>query len=686
MSLPRRWPAMAVGLMMAAYLAYFGWFTLRAYDVFVYQAHDLGIYDQAVWNTVHGRPFRSTLEEPYDVLLGDHFEPILLPLALLYSLWASPKMLLFIQTAGLALGALPVYLLARDGLRSALTVGRVDGLAPNGSRASLLVELSALGFALVYLLYPPVHSANVFEFHPSALAIPFLLFTIWFLRRRQFVLYFVFLVLTMSTKEVMPLTTFALGLYAFVFARERVVGLWTMIASALWFGLVVFVLIPSFSPEGQSQYFGEYYGWLGGDASEVLIRLVTHPDLLWQRLTRGDSLRYLHALLRPVAYVSVLGLPMLLVATPALLLNVLSDFPFQHDSLNFFQYAAAIAPFVIVAAIDGTAFLVRHLGALFNRRRPAGAQSSALHPLFAVVVVGTGLVITLAVQRYHGYLPFSRDFYLAPQDEKAAAAGALVQQVPPQSTVSTDRVPGPHLSQRENLYLYPSLHDAEYVLLDASYRDSPFPPRDRYEAVQSLLAQGSYGVIDGRFGYLLLKRGGSLKTIPDSFYDYCRAGEPAPQVETDVVFGDKVRLLGFDLVWERPVRPHAHLTLYWQALQPIERDLRLYFVQTDPSGVLLPGTELEFDASVWCPPSGWSQTEVIRTETLHWSVEQPERFGVAVGVVEGPGFWEVDSRLPPEVRSAPWPMPGVHDGSLVWLATLKTDGRLADLERPGEDP
>jgi uncharacterized membrane protein len=681
MSLRQRWPAIALGLLIATYLAYFCWFTLRAYDAFVYQAHDLGIYDQAVWNTIHGQPFRSTLEEPYDTLLGDHFEPILLPIALVYLLWPSAKALLFIQTAGLALGALPVYLLARDGLRSALAPGLArEELEhdPVHHDAPLLVELSALGFALVYLLYPAVHSANVFEFHPSALAIPFLLYAIYSLRKRRFAPYFLFVVLTMSTKEVMPLTTFALGLYAFFVARERAAGLWTMTASALWFGLVVFILIPHFSPEGRSQYFGEYYGWLGASAGEILGRLATHPELLWQRLTRQDSLLYMNALLRPVGYLALLGLPMLLLALPALLLNVLSDFYFQHNSLNFFQYAAAIAPFVVVAAIDGTAFLARQLVLGLKRTWLAAG------PLVPVVVVGASLVVSLAVQRYHGYLPFSSDFYLAPRDQKAAAAEAITAQIPQQAIVSTDRVPGPHLSQRESLYLYPALHGAEYVVVDASYRDSPFPPRDRYEAIQAMLASGEYGVAGGRFGYLLLQRGLDQQAIPDAFYDFARAARPAPQVQTDVAFGDEIQLLGFDLVWERPVRPSAHLVLYWRALRHIDRDLRLFFILTDPSGQVLPGTELEFDASVWYPPTRWSQTEVVRTETLHWSVENPQKVGVAVGVVEGPGFWEVEKRLRPAVRSAPWPLPQVHDGSLVWLATLAMDGRFATLKKPGE--
>jgi len=676
--------------MVARYIFYFSWFTLRAFDLFVYQAHDLGIYDQAVWNTVHGQPLRSTLEEPYDTLLGDHFEPILLLLALPYALWSSPKTLLFIQTAALGLGALPVYGLAREGFASALAGRQAAGQDQAGGKRfppNLAIEIAALIFAAVYLLYPAVHSANVFEFHPSALAIPLLLYTIYFLRTRRFALYFLFLILTMSTKEVLPLTTFVLGLYALLVERVRVVGLVTMVASALWFALAVFVVIPYFSPEDSSQYFALFYGWLGDTAPEVVAQMINHPELIWQRLVRPDSLLYMHRLLLPVVYMALLGLPMLLLATPALLLNVLSDFSFQHLSLNFFQYAAAIAPFVLIAAIDGLSFLIRRGAPWLWRILPGHGRPVTARTVGTVVLgiaLGAMLVASLAVQRYHGYLPISRDYYLTPMSDKVVAAAALTSQVPRQGVVSTDRILGPHLSQRADLYLYPSLHDAEYAVVDASYRDTPFPPRDRYDAIQTMIASGEYGVADGRYGFLLLKRGlVEQRVLPDGFYDFARAAEPVPQVQTDLVFGDELRLVGFDLVWERPVRPSAHLALYWQALQPVDRDLRLFFILTDPSGELLPGTELEFDASVWYPPSRWSESEMVRTETLHWSVEQPGRFGVAIGVVEGPGFWEVDKRLRPEVHSAPWAMPQVHDGSLVWLATLETDGRFATMDKPG---
>ena len=52
----------------------------------------------------------------------------------LWWLWPSPDLLLTVQAIAVALGALPVFWLARKHLGS---------------------ERAALGFALVYLLYPP---------------------------------------------------------------------------------------------------------------------------------------------------------------------------------------------------------------------------------------------------------------------------------------------------------------------------------------------------------------------------------------------------------------------------------------------------------------------------------------------------------------------------------------------------
>ena len=85
-------------------------------------AFDLGYVSQALWYDAHGEPFRfttiqgvSALLEGVDPsrirhphwLLAFHVEPALLLLAPLYRLWPDPRLLLWLQAAVVAAGALP---------------------------------------------------------------------------------------------------------------------------------------------------------------------------------------------------------------------------------------------------------------------------------------------------------------------------------------------------------------------------------------------------------------------------------------------------------------------------------------------------------------------------------------------------------------------------------------------------
>ncbi len=353
---------------------------------------------------------------------------------------------------------------------------------------------------------------------------------------------------------------------------------------------------------------------------------------------------------------------------------------------SYFHYAAPFLPFIIVAAIDGASFLVRHLGGLARRRTPVRLRLGEAGLVVLLVVTTTILVASVIAHLRQGYLPFGGRFWLAPMSEQVAAIDAIVEQVPPEATLSTDRHPAPHLSHREEFNLYPDQPDADYQLIDVGYPDWMYHPRDRYETIQGLLQNGQYGVVDGRHRYLLLERGLDQPDIPDRFYDFARTDNPSPQYRMEVDFGDELRFLGFDFFWERPFFPRARMVLYWQALRPIERDLRLFTVQTDPSGEVLPATELEFVETVWYPPSRWPGSQVIRTETFHWYTLDPGQFGVALGVVEGPGIWEVDKRLRPVVRTAPWDLPLVHGETLLWLGTVDVADQFATLEPPGDGP
>ena len=100
-----------LGVAVAVYIVVFCRLTFGLYDRYQMMAFDLGIFDQATWLISRGHAPFVTVRGIH--LLDDHFSAFLCLLAPLYRLWDSPKTLLLAQTAALALGALPVYGLAR---------------------------------------------------------------------------------------------------------------------------------------------------------------------------------------------------------------------------------------------------------------------------------------------------------------------------------------------------------------------------------------------------------------------------------------------------------------------------------------------------------------------------------------------------------------------------------------------
>ncbi len=111
----RREGRIALGVAAAYFILYSALSVLRheSYHSFGF---DLGLFDQVFWNTTQGRPFESTMSQALPVphsLLGDHFSPVFLLLMPFYLAFPHPETLLVIQTFALALGAWPVYLLAK---------------------------------------------------------------------------------------------------------------------------------------------------------------------------------------------------------------------------------------------------------------------------------------------------------------------------------------------------------------------------------------------------------------------------------------------------------------------------------------------------------------------------------------------------------------------------------------------
>jgi uncharacterized membrane protein len=641
---------LVVGLLVIAYTAIFGVMSLRRHQNLRTNALDLGYTDQAVWNTLHGRPFRFStyldaaffLDIPVQefrepgVLLAYHVEPLLAAASLLYLVHDGPESLLWLQTVVIALGAIPVYLLARSRFeRQSAATGEQDvGDVP--STMHPVTRWLPIAFVLLYLLSPSLQAANLSDFHAVALSPALLLAAFYFLETDRPWGFVVFAVLATMTKEEIGLIVAMMGLWAAFVRQKWVLGLGVAAFGALWSLFSFLVIVPYFNGLGSSAFIVRY-GQFGDSPMGIVRNALAQPSLFTDWILRPDVVRYLRDLWLSSGGLAILYLPGLVMAMPTLALNLFSRYGWMRSGGG--HYSAAIVPFLVIAAIYGVAWLAGQVGKRANK----GTGKEQIRLSVAVALVCVGLILAFGNQYHNGIAPLSKRFALAPVSEHARRGQPFIEQVnalPPEVAISASSGLYPHVAHRETAYLFPTVSDAEYVLLDAIGPASPASAGDHYQIVRELLDYTEFGVAGSDHGFLLLERGLDDFRISPTFYDAFSASDAVPQVPVGADFGGSLRLEGFDWNPRPVVRPEqvVEITTYWRALSPLDQDYRLVFFFWDRDGKLV-RVQPEERVLHWYPTWLWEPDQVVKVSLPPLPVGDLPHVGVAV---LGPGIEDSD--------------------------------------------
>lgn len=454
------------------YTAVFSFITLTRHRAFRTHALDLGQYVQIVWSLtrdVRG-PYMSL---PELHAWGDHFSPTLYLLVPLFALFPGPELLLVAQSAAFALGALPLFGLARRRLGS---------------------DRAAAAFALLYLASATLHGINLRDFHIAAFAVPLLLAAVYFFDADRMGWFLGAVVLTLGVREDAALGVIGLGAWVALVRRRWLWGAGLVAASL---GLLFFdlrVLMPYFRGAPYPHLWR--YEHLGGSLGEILLNMALHPLRTLAFMWSLEKLRYLLALLAQTAFLPLLAPWELLPALPALVHNLVSRDPvlFHHRT----QYNAFVLPFVLTAAVSGWARLSPRLTL---GGRPARAL--ALGAAFLLSLALTSRTLNdLAVKQWR-------------LTDRQRAFHAVLAQVPAGVSVSTQERFVPHLAMRPKVFVFPvGLAESEYVLLDTrARRDLEAVRAERTGGEVALTVPGAgggrryrYDLLLERDGYWLLRR------------------------------------------------------------------------------------------------------------------------------------------------------------------------------------
>ncbi|MBA2448256.1 MAG: DUF2079 domain-containing protein [Chloroflexi bacterium] len=669
--------AAALAALVLLYGLGFGWLTAERHATLRTNAEDLGFTDQVVWNFLRGQAFRFSMYERAewetdvdiaalrrpDSLLAFHVEPILVLFAPLYLVAPDVRILLWLQAILVALGAIPAYRFAHRRL---------------GSR------WAGLAFAAAYLLAPLGQWALYADFHTVALAAPLLMLAIDALDARRWRSFLLAGLLATATKEEIGLVFAGLGLLAVLGAvggkadaqhgsgdgpirwwRDggRRAGLAAIILGAGWSLLCVGVIIPFYSG-GSVSPFTARYAHLGGSPGAALLALFQNPGAYLEALTRPEVRGYLTVLLLSGGWLALLAPELLMPVGIVLALNVFSSSPWMASGRA--HYSASLLPFLIAAAVVGAARLTRRGGV-----SPPVARVGQIPPLRrAFVPILSTLLLAGAALGYHraGLGPLADGFVVPTRLPRHELAAQFAAAVPRDAPVSASTTLLPHVSQRVSVYLFPTLRDADYVLVDVAGDAFPISPGGIHLRVQELLASGEFRPLAAEDGLLLLEReAAQRRPLPERFYDFVRRApghDPAPVAERDAVplrdgtvgLSDAaLQLLSSELVPSGdsgPLGPLATLQTTWTIKnEPIDRPRPTLDVY------LKDGTRQRFfdlPTIWWYPPEQWRPGELIRIDVPGLPLREVNRWEAHVATEPRPALAESPAMPPiPILESTP---------------------------------
>ncbi len=628
-------PLLIVLALMLAYSAYFSALSIQRHHTFRTYASDMGQMDQALWNTLHGYWLEDTRPSGVQMpRLTHHVELIFFVIPLVFLLYEGIESLFVVQSIAIALGALPIFWIARRKLQNAWL---------------------AVLFAAMYLMFPALQAANLAEFHAITFAPAPLLFAYHYGEERAWKRYALFSIIALAVKEDVALLVFAMAVY-FVFKTKdenfrlpivncrllnrqssienrKFPGIPLAIAALalVWFWLTVFVIIPHFQPRGELPYVDRY-------SRDVLALLA--------RLVESGRIEYLIKLLASVGFLALFDPIPLLVGSPSLLLNLLSQYEAQYSGT--YHYSAPVAPYFVLAAIGGA-------------RRIAD-----LRLRIADWAIGGAMIIALGYHAVAGYTPIGGEFVWHEVTPHQRLLARLTAQIPREVPVMTTSTLFPHISHRRVVYRFGQLPvppDTQFILLDVSQARTN--PVDYVRHYRDALAQG-FGIRDAADGYILLQRGLARRDLPDEFFDFLRARTP-PQHRLEIDFEDKLRFLGYDVAqddWQR-----VYLRLYWTRLAGMDNNFAIFPFYPDENGAPRADAQLpDLMFPFWYPTLKWKEGEVIVVETI--PIEVGARAKIGLGVFFGATWDTAEFYLTPRTTA-----PISPDGRWVLLGEIVRRGK-----------
>ncbi len=432
--------------LVVAYAEHFSAITVAMLHAYEQPAFDMAIPDQGIW-------LLSRFHDPFLTvagrnLFGDHPSFIYLLLVPVYWVFPHTETLLVVQSVLIALGAVPVYLLARYLLRSCAwppvwrrptcSTRRCNRPTSNSSTWS-----ASRPRCWLWASMPPSYGGRACSSSASS----------WCSCARR------------TRRCTRSLSRCGPSCDGTARWARRLIG-----ASALMAGFDNVILVPALIGYASAHGGRLPFGGFGG----TLRAIVRTPGQFWSYITSQDRPWYLWQMGFSTGLVFLAAPEIAAICILQLAVNVVSDFGYQHQIL--YHYTMPLVPILIC----GTVYAISRLRTLWWRQ------------------VATSLVLLCALWSciLWGASPFSDVKPSIPSANSPTFVSdrQLLSKVPPNAVVSAVEEFVPDLDHRTRVYMWPNpFHQAYYGNPKYDGTDWPFSSQVQYLVLPACIScnQGS---------------------------------------------------------------------------------------------------------------------------------------------------------------------------------------------------
>ncbi len=401
--------------------------------------YDFGIFSQMFhYMRKTGLPMTTLEREGLYSHFRVHMSPIWYLMLPFYCIAPHPETLEVLQAVIVTSAVIPLY-----------KIGRAHGLS---SRACFFV-------CAAFLLYPPLLGGTSYDVHENCFLAPLILWILYGIDAKKAGVTAVSAVLTLLVKEDAAVFVAVIGVWTMVRSllyresdrrRTLLCGLALFIGALLWFlGVTAWL-----SKAGDGIMSGRYRNFMFGGSQSlftVVKAVMLQPFKVLYESTEKEKLPLLALSVLPL-----LALPFwtrryerYILLIPFVLVNLMSDFSYQHQL--FYQYTFAPAAFLgYLAAVNLAEF------------RPERVRKGAAVVLLAACAAVFGFKIVPRAERYIGKCVRDRALFTGYRK--------VLSTIPKDARVASTTYFTPQLSARDLLYdvkyvKFEHLTEVEYVVL-----------------------------------------------------------------------------------------------------------------------------------------------------------------------------------------------------------------------------